>query len=246
MIKKISLWAIPLIIGFVIGIFLTNVKFTQIHITDSASLLNIITLFGGLVVLFIYLKQKIDAKKDAANILYLEIANAEKILKQAKEGLEKGNLPENVLIISAMPTESWTKYKYLFVRDFDEKDWNALEDFYNKCYQFDQAVKHNSSLFQKNEDQIRSNLDQALAEFVKKAKIDSLKIDTDDLEQKKWQDFVRLTTNFYNLFLRRQDLFFYKPQKPVTDAIFCLNNMNLNILQSNAIRKLKILASLKG
>lgn len=212
---------------------------------NSPFFLALVTASGFLVAYLLYRKQKHDSKKDAANIIYLEIAHAEKLLKQAKEGLEKGNLPENVLIMPAMQTESWTKYRYLFVRDLDDKDWNAIEDFYNKCELYDQALEHNNSMFKKNEEQIRISLARFLADYAKDHPVKMSEFVNNDKENKEWQELIKITDNFQNMLIFRSADYIYKPQKPINDVKFYLNNMNLDILQSNVAAKLKKLANLK-
>ncbi len=40
-----------------------------------------------------------------------------------------------------MPTESWSKYKYLFVRDFDRDERDIIFGFYEQCNTYDETVK---------------------------------------------------------------------------------------------------------
>ena len=68
----------------------------------SNLLLSLITLIGAVAAFTIYFNQKKDFKKDAANIVYLEIVSAERVMKQAKQDLEKGALPAVFLINKAM------------------------------------------------------------------------------------------------------------------------------------------------
>lgn len=243
MIKKIA-WAILFLIIFLTLVFSNKFPFSSfLNKTDMP--LDLITILVGSVAFIIYSKQKDDKKRDAANILFIEITNAETIMKTAKENLEKKLPSEYALSSEAMPTENWSNYKYLFVRDFERLEWDAISDFYNKAQLFNQAVNHNKSFFQKNEEQIRINLERTLDGFVKSNPVDVSRIDTDPKEEKKWQNFIKLTTRFYNQFMKRQDLYFYKPDKPILDAQLYLNNINLQISTTSIGTKLKKLANIK-
>lgn len=245
MIKKTIAWAIILLTAFtILGIF-GNKFYLNLFIGKTDIPLDLITILVGSIAFIIYSKQKDDRKRDAANILFIEITNAETIMKTAKENLEKKVPSEYALSSEAMSTESWSKYKYLFVKDFERLEWDAISDFYNKAQLFNQAVNHNKSFFQKNEEQIRVNLERTLTEFVKKNPVDVSKIDSDPKEEKKWQNFIKLTTKFYDQFMKRQDLYFYKPDKPIIDAQLCLNNANLQISATGVGTKLKKLGNIK-
>lgn len=244
MTQKITLGIILLTILGIIDIFGNKLPLGNLTTTTDLPL-DAITLIAGFLAFAIYFKQKADNKKDAAKILYIEITNAEQIMKASKEKLELKLGSEYALSTEAMSTESWSKYKYLFLRDFDRLEWTLISDFYNKAKLFDLAVSHNKSFFTKNEEQIRFNLESVLAEFVKKYPVDILKIATDPKEEKKWKSFMKLTEHFYNQFMKRQDLFFYRPDKPIIDAQLYLNNTNLQISATNLGVKLKKLGNIK-
>lgn len=246
MLNKIFFGCIILIIGLILSGIL-KIQFSNIYISNTDIPLDIITLIAGLVALIIYYTQKKDAKKDAANILYIEITNAEKIMKLAKENLEQNMASEHALSANAMHTESWSKYKYLFVRDFDRIEWDSISDFYSKTKLFDQAVNHNQSLFQKNEDQVRGNLQRILFKLVENNPVDVSKIDSDEKEEKKWQNFVKTSGDSYNQFMKALfPLYFYKPEKPIIDAKLYLNNINLQISENSVGLKLKKIGGIKN
>src|SRR5579859_3713818 len=118
-------------IGLYILAYPLNVIVLKNFIT-SALFLPLVTILVGSTALIIYNKTKDDFKKDAANIILLEIQNAERALKQVTESVnaEPPTLPQNIFL---MQTESWSKYRYLFVRDFDWNEWNEITDFYDKA-----------------------------------------------------------------------------------------------------------------
>jgi hypothetical protein len=197
------------------------------------------TLLVGLYAFTLYKKQKDDIKKDAANILLLELQNAEKVLKLAQRSLEKtpADIPYDAI---TMPTESWSKNKYLFVTDFDNNEWEAISNFYSACSLFDESVRTNASYFQKNEEQIRVNIQQWSAEIAKDygARIEKAKT-TDAKTKLKAELSVKIAeaTDLYLSGVKE-----YGPVKPVNDAKLCLETIKLNISLPTAISKLKELA----
>lgn len=91
--QQVILWVVFIIIGIFIG-FVVN-KVSLIPLTsffNSNFLLALITFIARLTALIIYYKQKSDMKKDAANIIYIEITNAERIMKQAEKNYKDGNI----------------------------------------------------------------------------------------------------------------------------------------------------------
>lgn len=244
--KKI-LWVCILVIGgLLVGLSWNHLPL--IYLLNRTDLtLDIITLLAGLVALFIYFKQKDDEKKDIAKILFIEITNAENILKTAKVNLDNSLPSDFALSTKSMPTESWSKNKYLFVREFDRLEWDEITEFYNKAELFDQAVEHNKSLFRRNEEQIRINLDRMLAIFTQENPIDVSIIDTNLKEKKKWENFQKTIDKFYYQFMRGIfPNYFYRPDKPINDAKLYLSNINLQISSSTVCIKLKKLANIKN
>lgn len=195
------------------------------------------TIFVGLVALIVYYKQKIDNKKDAANILLLEIESAEKSLKPTRENLEKnGTLISEIFL---MPNESWSKYKYLFVKDFTAEEWDTIADFYNYCKLYDDSVRLFNSFFEKNEEQIRVNLQKNAAEFSKEytTKIISAKTinEKNKLSTQLLDLAVEYQKQYFDINTKRADVFYYTPQKPITDATVYMKYLNTDLTLSTTI-----------
>ncbi len=197
------------------------------------------TILVGLYAFSLYKKQKNDSKKDAANIILLEVQNAEKVLKLAQRFLDKpiAELPYDTI---TMPTESWCENKYLFVADFDKNQWEAISNFYSVCQLFDESVRTNASYFQKNEEQVRVNIQKRSAELTKdyNEKIDKAKTPEDKLKLR-----TELRTKIDEATALYLDaVTTYNPKKPIDDAKQCVEVIKLNISLSSAINKLKELA----
>lgn len=202
---------------------------------NSSFFVALITLVAGFIALDIYKRKQRDNKKDSANIILLEIQNAERQLKQVRENIKKDFLEENFYV---MKTESWSIYKYLFVRNFDRDEWDAISEFYHKCQLVDSAVTHQSSFFQKNEGQLRINMQKITSDYIEKI------IKETDEEKKK--ELLEKITEFQNEYLKHPDLTLYSPQKPKNDVKLYLDNWNINLSQTTIGAKLKRIAKLKN
>jgi len=215
-----------------------------IQFLNSNFIIAFITLLVGSVAWIIYRKQQRDHKKDAANIVLLEIQNAERVLRQVKESLRNGALPENLF---TMQTESWSEYKYLFVRNLDRDEWDTITDFYDKCNLYDEAVKYNNSFFQKNEEQIRINTQRILANFAKDYTVQIYKLNTkeDEAKGKLKQEFQNLGEQFQTIYMEKQGIFAYNPSKPINDAKVYLDGLSINLSQTSVGTKLKKIADIK-
>lgn len=132
-----------------------------IGVANSPFVAALLGLIGAFVAWRIYRAKIKSNKKDAANIILLELQNARVKLQAAIERASENPAEEKrVLAESAyiMPNESWSRYKYLFVQDLDRYEWDNISNFYEKCALFDEAVRYNTNAFQKNEEQLRANM----------------------------------------------------------------------------------------
>lgn len=134
-----------------------------IPIVNSTALLTAVTLVIATSAYRIYNRQKKDNKHDAAKILLLEIEGAERQLERVSPDKPFSNINEPDVFV--MPTASWDKYKYLFVTDFDRNEWDKITGFYVRCRAYDDAVRLNRLYFDKNQQEIRVNLQRILATY---------------------------------------------------------------------------------
>lgn len=213
-------------------------QFIWKEIVNSNFFVAVITLAVGLLALYIYKKQQSDTKKDAANIILLEIKNAEAQLTQAKEIILRDKIiPESIF---AMKTSSWSKYGYLFIRDLTDEEWRLVNSFYEKCRQYDEVVEYNNTFFKKNEEQIRVNLHQAIADYTKDmlSKVgEAFEIDDDKAREEKNEEILKeykdLTNSFYDTFMGElttsNSKFFYSPQKTFHDAEVLINTIRVDL-----------------
>jgi len=194
------------------------------------------TLLVGFFAFILYKKQKDDVKNDASSIILLEIQNAEKVIKLAQRSLEK-SIPELLYDAVTMPTDSWDKNKYLFVTDFDNNEWEAINNFYSACRLFDESVRTNASYFHKDEQQVRVNIQKRSAKLTwnyskKIAAADSL--ENKEKLRKELRSKIDEETTLYLGAVAT-----YSPKKVINDAKLCIETIKLNISLPSAINKLK-------
>lgn len=101
---------------------------------------SIIVLFVGTFAIGLYIWQKRDFKNGIASIILVEIRNAEQsILTVRNRGLDNALNSNDKLLL---PNNSWTKYNYLFINDFDVDEWYSINNFINNCLSYDDLLKY--------------------------------------------------------------------------------------------------------
>lgn len=203
---------------------------------------SITTLAIGIIAYLVYLSQKKDHKRDAASIILIELENAERQLQIILGSTSGGEqqLPQNILV---MPNNSWNRYKYLFVKNFDQNEWDKITEFYSRCLRYDSAVEYNGSFFSDDVKQWRINVHANIAAIAKEL---ASKLKTDPNEEaseedketiKKYLDIRRRFENIYE-----NDRYFYNPLKPINDATEALKSMETNLSLTSIGTKLKKLS----
>jgi len=186
---------------------------------NSSLFQTFITFAVGLVAYIIYLLQKSAQKRDAARAILLEIQSAERTIDRLKSDLRKGVLEIDVTVMQA---ESWSKYKYLFVRNFDTDEWDSIDNFYNKVALLDKTIVYANNAFGNDVEQIRANKQRILADCV-------LEILNKAKPEKKPEDLIKEFNDkigiFDKIYMSKQGEFAYRPQKPVDDARLYLEDL---------------------
>ena len=202
----------------------------------------IVTFIVGFVALFVYLKQKRDHKKDAANILLIEIEAAERQLQIVKESGAPQELKEGSFL---MPSSSWSTYRHLFARDLSPREWDIITNFYTKCKQFDESVDYNSSFFKQDVEAYRLSINSALALIAKDV---SINIDEGPSQDESLifdaanEHYRRIAGRAKNLFMNVENIYRYEPNKPISDAIDALATLDTGISTGTIGIKLRRIA----
>jgi translation initiation factor IF-2 len=207
---------------------------------DSNILNSLVTFLVGFVALYVYQKGRTDKKKDAARTIVLELKNARQHLQTAKESIIKDGLIKEDLIV--LNSSQWEKHKYLFARDLKTDELAEINLFYEKCALYDEIVKYNNTFFVKNEEQIRANLQAALADYTK-SYLSELSNSQPNQEEEITKNYKTLLEAFAISFMNEVSSsgsrYFYRPQKTISDAEAIIHIVNINITDTGAYNKLQ-------
>jgi hypothetical protein len=216
-----------------------------VHFFDSNFFVGLVTLVVGSFAILLYYRQKRDFKKRAAQVVLLEIQNAEKRLKEARARLDtsesagRKELPERLYV---MPSDSWDTYNHLFVRNFLPNEWEAINDFYSKCALFDEAIRHNDGRFGREEQEIRRNAHQATYEYAR-AYHDQIAKATDDKQKSEFEEeFIKGRNNLVYLLTTAKFIFTYTPVKQLQNVERLLETIDMDLSLSAVGTKLQKLS----
>jgi cbb3-type cytochrome oxidase subunit 3 len=197
-----------------------------------------VTLIAGAIAWFIYSAQKKDHKRNAANSILLEIQGGEAAITKVRDAVQKDHLDVD---ISILPSESWSSNKHLFVRDFDNDEWETISDFYNKTSLVDEAIRYNKTAFASDVEQIRTNKQRVLATYAEDA-VKEATFNNENLDVKQLQETYDSKAKAFDiLYMDKQGDFLYKPLKPINDVKLYLSDLPKLTTSSVGI-KLKKLA----
>ncbi len=226
-----------------------NVIYPALSSSATTSLVAILAASGAFI---IYFMRRRDHKRDAANIILLEIKNAERNLEDARKTYEEGKQENSEKIkfpekLRLMPTESWTKYKYLFVRDLAPEQWDEISKFYDNCKNFDEAVDFKDSSFKFNVAEIRANIQRIVADYAKELadNIDANTNNDPEVDEKNAKLFegikIRKQAAVDGIIKHLVEL--YSPDKPFNEAAYYYNLLPRSVINTPTGEKLKRLAA---
>lgn len=101
--------------------------------------IGLITLIVGLLVIYLYLKQKADAKRDIAKLILQEIRYAEQQIRNSGRSSHGYSLSSRLL-----PTNSWDDNIHLFIKDLKETEIDMISEFYSQAAYIDYLVEERS------------------------------------------------------------------------------------------------------
>lgn len=205
----------------------------------------IITFLVGTFGFYLYHRRQQDYKRRAARIILLEVRNAEAQLKDARDRIaanSDGWLPEHLY---TMPSNSWNENKHLFVEDFKPNEWQSLNEFYDTCQLFDEAIKHNDSRFPEDEKEIRRNVHRATYKYIIECSEKLLSAGSEEDKQKIVEDFIKFRNHAVELLTDSKFIYIYTPAKQNQDVKNCLDKLDMNLSLSTVGTKLEKLGKNK-
>lgn len=203
------------------------------------------TLLVGYAAYFLYKRQKRDEKKDAATILLAEIRGATAILPGlASRFKQSKNLEEGLVLL---PSESWSKYKYLFVNDLEAEEWRALDAFYANCLAYDCAVTEKQSYFAQNTGQIWVSIHKHYYEELHEYFENNPDLPVTLTDRGKLVEIDPVIAERINAFTDTYiansiQLAGYDPIKPTNDAERALTSLNQDLLLSSLGTRLQAIS----
>lgn len=205
------------------------------------------TLVVGTFAYGIYRKQKRDTKQRAAEIILLEIEDAEQQL--AKVSVDKPFPDLRDEQIKLMPMASWSQNKHLFMKDFDRNEIDKISDFYIRCADYDSASMQNSiNSFEMSTQELRVNAQRILADYAREFN-DSLEAAKDDDERQDLeQAYIKRRRQFIEIYGNTSEthMYTYVPAKPFNDAIRALQGLEQSLSLTSVGVKLKMIARPRG
>jgi len=202
----------------------------------------IVTFVAGTFGLYLYRRQKRDGKRRIAKIILLEIENAEAQLKDAKKQVltnPDDPLPEHLY---TMPTNTWSKNKHLFVEDFKPTEWNAINQFFDVCELFDEAIRHNDARFAEQEKEVRRNVHRATYKYALEFSEKLLAAKSDEEKEEIIQDFFKKRDSATGMLTNGRFIYIYTPTKQNQVIKSCLDNVDTNLSLNIVGQKFKILS----
>lgn len=207
---------------------------------NSTFLQTLVTFGVGFVAFFIYRKQHVDEKRNAAQAIYNEVLSAENKLKGIRERFFAVQYP-TLEAVQIMEKENWSRYKYLLANDLERAEWDLIDNFYSSCKAYDEAVTLNESYFHEDTKHI---FDSIFKHYTKEVNTFYMSNPKKTELPKKTKDAVAAYVSTYigNVVASGTQ---YRPQKPVNDARVALVALDTNISLSSAGQKIKAIAKLK-
>jgi len=123
----------------------------------------LVTLIVGSFAYIVYKLQKKDEKIKAARIVLSEIRNAERVVDDLRANLSSHKVGE---LPSALPSNSWEEYSYIFARDFDQDELELINSFYSLCKQVQTFAEKDNNFFWVTTEERAKVVQQKLAETV--------------------------------------------------------------------------------
>jgi hypothetical protein len=139
------------------------------------------TFLTGVAAFLVYSWQKKDNKTNAALIILSEIRSSEGKLGLVKKRLT-GSTYED--FPSVLPINSWSKFSYLFAKDFDQDELDKINTFFSNCQSIDEMANRDNNFFWITAEERARVVQQQLPQIVvasfdeNSGKIDEAKLQT--------------------------------------------------------------------
>lgn len=205
------------------------------NFVNSQFFIALVTLIAGLTAWFVYQRQRNDKKRDIANSILSDIQYAEKAVDRVRNYIR--DTDKSDVSVQIIQQNSWVTHKHLFSSDFDEDEWNAINNFYSNALLLDGTLKQSNAVFESNAAQIRANMQRVVADLTE---ITVINMTADNLEQS-LKSLNEKLSYFNNIYEDKKNEFTFTPMKYLNDAKRILEDIK-PISTSTAGDRLKKLA----
>lgn len=101
--------------------------------------IGVVTFVVGFLAIYLYIKQRVDKRRDAASLILQEIRYAEQQIRNTEHGTRGYSLASKLL-----PTNSWNDNIHLFIKDLKETQIDLISNFYSQATYIDFLIMERS------------------------------------------------------------------------------------------------------
>lgn len=101
--------------------------------------IGVVTFVVGFLAIYIYVKGRVDRKRDSASLILQEIRYAEQQIRNSERGTRGYSLSSKLL-----PTNSWNDNIHLFIKDLKETEIDIISRFYSQATYIDFLIAERS------------------------------------------------------------------------------------------------------
>ncbi|MFZ2149762.1 MAG: hypothetical protein WAV15_01210 [Minisyncoccia bacterium] len=102
--------------------------------------IGVVTFVVGFLAIYLYIKARVDKRRDAASLILQEIRYAEQQIRNSEHGTRGYSLSSKLL-----PTNSWNDNIHLFIKDLKETEIDMISRFYSQATYIDFLIAERSS-----------------------------------------------------------------------------------------------------
>ncbi len=210
----------------ILAIFLVSIIYLQGYMYFFDKIFSgYTTLISAWAIIAVYLLQKKDSKSSAAQVLLMEIRNAEQTLDRIK--LNILDLTDSIL-----PVNSWSKFQHLFTNDLDRDEFSLISNFYNMCHIIERQKFRINETFEKNIDEKAASAQHKLTDLMYECA-------KDKKDEVYYNEIKQIFIDSLN-----KEIFTFSANAPNDIIIKLLNNLP-RITTSSCGVKLKSIANIK-
>ena len=114
--------------------------------------IGVVTVVVGSLALYLYIKARVDKRRDAASLILQEIRYAEQQIRNSGSGMSR----RYSLSSKLLPTNSWNDNIHLFIKDLKETEIDAISAFYSQATFIDFLIGQRSTQKINQEFQVRT------------------------------------------------------------------------------------------